>query len=194
MGEQGGHPRPTLKLLPGGAQVPARPPESMLPQRHTWLILTGVTLAVLGAAAFLMAPAFSHRPPRLTEAQAAAAQAASEATPAFVSGLSDLLGLDEAETRRLEVVVADYEARRAPHQRELSEALGALRLAAGESAADVATVDRALSRLLQAQAALQALDRELTERATAGLAPSRRAQAVLLLGQFQRRLASAPGR
>lgn len=194
MGEQGSHPRPILRLLPGGAQASARPPEALLPQRHTWIILTGVTLAVLGAAAFLMAPAFGQRPPRLSEAQAAAATTASEAPSTFAAGLAEVLGLDLAETRRLEVVVADYETRRAPHQRELEESLGALRQAAGEGVADVATVDRALSRLLQAQAALQALDRELTERATAGLPPPRRAQAVLLLGQFQRRLAAAPGR
>lgn len=194
MGEQGHRQRPILRVLPGGGQGAGRPPEQLLPPRHTWLILVGVTCLVLAAAGFLMAPAFSHRPPRITEAQAAAVQAVSEGTPAFVGGLAELLGLDAAATARLDGLVREFDRRREPLRRDQEEALGVLRLAAGQPEVEAATVDRALARLLAAQAALQALDAELTERATAGLSPSQRARAALLLGQFQRRVGTAPGR
>jgi hypothetical protein len=187
MGEQRQDRRPILRVLPGGGRGEQRALRRLLGQRHGWLLKLGAAAAVLGAAAFLLVPAFSRRAPHLTAEEVAAAMAASEGLGPVVSGLVEVLDLDATQAVALKKTLERYdEAAREP-RRAREAAVAVLRGAASGTGAEAAVVDSALVHRREAQARLQALDAELVESVSAGLSPSQKARAAIVLGHYLQR-------
>jgi len=182
MGEQRQDGRPALKVLPGGGGGEARALQRLLGQPHAWLLKLGAALTVLAAGAFLLVPAFSRRAPTVSAEEVAAAVSASEGLAPVVTGLALVLDLDAAQAGALEQTLQRYdEAARAPRQAR-EAALLVLRGAASGTGAEAAAVDQALAQRREAQARLQALEADLVEALSAGLTPSQKARAAIVLG------------
>lgn len=187
MGEQGKERRPTLKVLPGGGRREARALDRLLGQRHSWLLKLGALFGVLAAVTFLLIPAFSRRAPRLTAEEVAAAMAASDGLGPLLTGLVEVLDLDQKQALALKQTLERFdEQARGPRQAR-EAALAVLRGAAAGSGAEAAAVDTALVQRREAQHRLEALDAELVEAVSAGLSPSQKARAAIVLGHYLQR-------
>lgn len=103
-------------------------------------------------------------------------------------GLAEALDLDETAALRLRDTLRRFDERRLAAHKVKAEAHQALRAAAQGDRAQVAGVDQAIQRLLEADAQLAAIDRELLQAVTKDLAPEKRARAVLFLERFERRM------
>lgn len=187
MGEQGKDRRPTLKVLPGGGQREARALDRLLGRRHGWLLKLGALLAVLGAVVFLLVPAFSRRAPRLTAEEVAAAMAASDGLGPLVTGLVEVLELDQKQALALKQTLERYDEQAREPRQAREAALAVLRGAAAGSGAEAPAVDAALVKRRSAQARLEVLDAELVEAVSAGPSPSQKARAAIVLGHFLQR-------
>lgn len=194
MGEQRKDHRPTLKVLPGGGQREARALDRLLGRRHSWLLKLGALCGVLAAITFLLIPAFSRRAPRLTAEEVAAAMAASDGLGPLVTGLVEVLDLDTRQAVALKETLERFDAQAREPRKAREAALAVLRGAAAGSGAEAPAVDLALVQRRQAQARLEALDAELVEAVSAGLSPSQKARAAIVLGHYlQRGGADGPG-
>jgi hypothetical protein len=187
MGEQRKDQRPTLKVLPGGGQREARALDRLLGRRHSWLLKLGALCGVLAAITFLLIPAFSRRAPRLTAEEVAAAMAASDGLGPLVTGLVEVLDLDARQALALKQTLERFDERARGPRQEREAALAVLRGAAAGSGAEAPAVDLALVQRRQAQARLEALDAELVEAVSAGLSPSQKARAAIVLGHYLQR-------
>lgn len=187
MGDQRQDRRPALKVLQGGGQAEERALQRLLRQPHAWLLKLGAILAVLAAAAFLMIPAFSRHAPHLTAEEVAAAMAATEGLGPVVAGLVEVLDLDGAQAAALKRTLERFDEEAVAPRRARDAALAVLRGAASGTGAEAAAVDLALAQLREAQARLQRLDAGLVEAVSAGLTPSQKARAAIVLGHTHQR-------
>jgi len=187
MGEQGKDRRPTLKVLPGGGQREAHALQRLLGQRHSWLLKLGALFGVLAAVTFLLIPAFSRRAPRLTAEEVAAAMAASDGLGPLVTGLVEVLDLDQKQALALKQTLERYDEQAREPRRAREAALAVLRGAAAGSGAEAPAVDTALVQRRAAQARLEVLDAELVEAVSVGLSPSQKARAAIVLGHYLQR-------
>lgn len=192
MGEQHQDHRPALKVLKGGGQREERALRRLLGWRHLWLVQAGAVLGVLAAGTFLLIPAFDRRAPRVTPEEVAAA--ATEGHAALVRGLVDVLELDRSQATALRQLLERFEVRAREPRRLREAAQVVLRGAAAGAEAEAPAVDLALRQRRDAQAQLEALDAELVEAVSAGLTPSQKARAAIMLGHYlQRGGAEGPG-
>ncbi|MCM2333734.1 MAG: hypothetical protein NDI82_07285, partial [Anaeromyxobacteraceae bacterium] len=105
----------------------------------------------------------------------------------LVSGLVEVLDLDAAQAAALKRTLDEYEERAREPRRSREAALAVLRGAAAGAEAEAPAVDLALVQRRQAQARLEALDAELVEAVSAGLSPSQKARAAIVLGHYLQR-------
>lgn len=185
MGEQHQDHRPALKVLKGGGQREERALRRLLGWRHLWLVQVGAVLGVLAAGTFLLMPAFDRRAPQVTPEEVAAA--ATEGHAALVNGLVEVLELDKSQAAHLRRTLDRYDARAREPRHALEAALAVLRGAAAGAEAEAPAVDLALRQRRDAQARLEALDAELVEAVSAGLTPSQKARAAIVLGHYLQR-------
>jgi hypothetical protein len=183
MGEERRVGPPTLRVLKGEGRGEQRALRRLTGPRHRWLLLVGLGCAVLAAGAFLLAPAFSLRVPRLTPEEVAAGRAGAQGNDPLVTGLAEVLDLDAAGTLALRHGLERFDVD------ERDAALDVLRGAAAGAAAEAAGVDAALVRLRAALRRLAELDGELVEAVSAGRTPAQKARAALLLGRHHERVA-----
>jgi hypothetical protein len=185
MSESGQRRRPDLKVLKGGGRGEERALRRLL--GHGWLLKGGALFGVLAAVAFLVIPAFSRRAPRLTAEEVAAAMASTDGLGPVVSGLVEVLELDQAQAVALQRTLELFDERAREPRQSREAALGVLRGAAAGSGAEAPAVDLALVKRRDAQAKLEALDAELVEAVSTGLTPSQKARAAIVLGHYLQR-------
>lgn len=187
MGEQRQDQRPALKVLKGGGGREERGLDRLLNQRHGWLLKLGAAFGVLAAVTFLLIPAFSRRAPHLTAEEVAAAMAATDGVGPVLGGLAEVLDLDARQAAGLKQVLERFDERARGPRASREAALAVLRGAAAGAGAEAPAVDLALVKRREAQAALEALDAELVEAVSAGLTPSQKARAAIVLGHYLQR-------
>ncbi len=112
---------------------------------------------------------------------------------ARVLGLTEALDLDEAQAVKMQETLAKFDARRRPLIRSIHDSTQVLRRAAGGDQASQAQVDQAVSRIFDAHAQLQQVDREMYQAVTQGLSPQKRARAAIFLAHFQGRFGMGRG-
>jgi len=106
-------------------------------------------------------------------------------------GLAEVLDLDTAQALKLDDTLGKFDERRKAARKQASDASEVLRGAARGTATPkpgAADVDAAISKLLDARAQLQAIDRDMLQAITRGLAPEQKARAALFLGRFRDRI------
>jgi hypothetical protein len=103
-------------------------------------------------------------------------------------GLAEALDLDTAQALKLGEAMDRFDARRAAVWHQAQDARDALRRAAQGEKVAAGDVDGAISKILDARAQSQALDKEMIQALTQGLSPERKARAVLFMGQFRQRM------
>lgn len=101
-----------------------------------------------------------------------------------VVGIAEALELNEAEALRLSEKLKGFEDKRRPIRLEMVESMRTLKLAADGDAAAGAQVDQAVQKVLDGRAKLAALDREMFNSLSQGLAPQKRARLALFLAKF----------
>jgi hypothetical protein len=108
-------------------------------------------------------------------------------------GLAEVLELDEAQALRLRDTLRRFDERRLVAHKVKAEAKETLRTAARGDAAKAQGVEQALQRFLEADAQLEAIEREQLQAVTKDLSPEKRARAVLFLDGFERRMGPMMG-
>ena len=103
----------------------------------------------------------------------------------MVVGLSDALGLSEAEAVRLADKMKTFDERRRPLRDEMMEQTRILKLASQGDAASLAKVDDAVNRILDGRTKMAQLDKEMFLALGKDLTPQKRAQLALFLGHFK---------
>ncbi len=105
-------------------------------------------------------------------------------------GLAEALDLDERATLRIRDVMARFDERRAPLEKQIHDDQRVLRDAASGDKAAAGQVDTSLSRMRDTRGQLHNLEGELLQQLTQGMAPEKKARAALFLAQFQQRAMS----
>jgi hypothetical protein len=144
-----------------------------------------IALMVLPAVALAQGPNKSPPPPGQPD------QARDEKRMRMVRtiGLAELLDLDTAQALKLGDTLSKFDERRAAIRKQAMEASDLLRNAAhGNGKATAAEVDGAISKLLDARAQLQSVDREMLQAITKDLSPQQKARAALFLSRFRQRI------
>ncbi len=106
-------------------------------------------------------------------------------------GLAEVLDLDTAQALKLGDTLAKYDDRRKAARKQATDATDILRNAArgtGNAKPSAGDVDGAVTRLLDARAQLQAIDRDMLQAITKDLSPEQKARAALFLGRFRDRI------
>ncbi len=99
-------------------------------------------------------------------------------------GLAEVLDLDTPQALKLDDAIAKFDERRMAAHKQASESREVLRGAAHGEKPGAADVDDAISKLLDARAQLQAIDKETFAAVSQGLSPEKRARALLFLEKF----------
>ncbi len=106
-------------------------------------------------------------------------------------GLAEVLDLDAAQALKLNDTLTRFDDRRKAARKQATDATEVLRGVARGTATpkpSAAEVDAAISRLLDARAQLQAIDRDMLQAITKDLSPEQKARAALFLGRFRERI------
>jgi hypothetical protein len=109
-------------------------------------------------------------------------------------GLAEALDLSEADALKMRELMARFDEKRAPLQKQVWEGMQVLRRAATGDQAAQKDVDTALKGVFDARAQIQALDREMFQAVTKGLGPEQRAKAAVFFALFQGRLGGQMGK
>jgi hypothetical protein len=103
-------------------------------------------------------------------------------------GLSEALQLDDAAALRISGQIEKFTPRRMATAQQMRDSVQVLRRSAKGDKVPAGDVDGAITRLLDARAQMQALDREVVTTVTRDLPPEKRARAVLFLAKFHQRV------
>ena len=107
---------------------------------------------------------------------------------ALTLGLAEALQLDDAAALKVRGQIEKFAPRRMAAMTQMRDSVQLLRRSAKGEKVPAADVDAAITRLLDARAQLQAVDREVVTTVTKDLPPEKRARAVLFLAQFHKRM------
>ena len=107
---------------------------------------------------------------------------------ALTLGLAEALELDDAAALKVRGQIEKFAPRRMAAMTQMRDSVQLLRRSAKGEKVPAADVDAAITRLLDARAQLQAVDREVVTTVTKDLPPEKRARAVLFLAQFHKRV------
>jgi hypothetical protein len=107
---------------------------------------------------------------------------------ALTLGLAEALDLSAAQALKVHEQLEKMTPRRAAAHQQLREATQLLRRSAKGEKVAAGDVDQAVTKLLDARAQLQAIDRELVTTVTKDQPPEKRARAVLFLARFHQRV------
>ncbi len=106
-------------------------------------------------------------------------------------GMAEVLDLDTPQALKLGETLARFDDRRKAARKQAADATDVLRNAArgtGNAKPTAADVDGAVTRLLDARAQLQSIDRDMLQAITKDLSPEQKARAALFLGRFRDRI------
>jgi len=106
---------------------------------------------------------------------------------ALTLGLAEALQLDDAAALKLSGQIEKFTPRRMAAAQQMRDSVQLLRRSAQGEKVAAAEVDGAITRLLDARAQMQAVDREVVTTVTKDLPPEKRARAVLFLAKFHQR-------
>jgi hypothetical protein len=112
---------------------------------------------------------------------------------ALTLGLAEALDLTDAQALKIRGELEKLTPRRTAAHQQLRDAVQVLRRSAQGEKVAAADVDQAVTRLLDARAQIQAVDRELVTTVTRDQPPEKRARAVLFLAKFHQRVMRGPG-
>jgi len=107
---------------------------------------------------------------------------------ALTLGLAETLQLDDAAALKVRGQIEKFTPRRMAAAQQMRDSVQVLRRAAQGEKVAAADVDAAITRLLDARAQMQAVDRELVTTVTKDLPAEKRARAVLFLAKFHQRM------
>jgi hypothetical protein len=107
---------------------------------------------------------------------------------ALTLGLAEALDLSGAQALKVHEQLEKMTPRRAAAHQQLREATQLLRRSAKGEKVAAGDVDQAVTKLLDARAQLQAIDRDLVTTVTKDQPPEKRARAVLFLARFHQRV------
>jgi hypothetical protein len=107
---------------------------------------------------------------------------------ALTIGLAETLQLDDAAALKIRGQIEQFTPRRMATAQQMRESVQLLRRSAKGEKLPAAEVDGAITRLLDARAQMQGLDREVVTTVTRDLPPEKRARAVLFLAKFHQRM------
>jgi hypothetical protein len=107
---------------------------------------------------------------------------------ALTLGLAEALQLDDAAALKVRGQIDKFSPRRMAAAQQMRDSVQVLRRSAKGDQVAATDVDAAITRLLDARAQMQVLDRELVTTITKDLAPEKRARAVLFLAKFHQRM------
>ena len=107
---------------------------------------------------------------------------------ALTLGLAEALQLDDAAALKLSGQIEKFTPRRMAAAQQMRDAVQLLRRSAQGEKVAAADVDGAITRLLDARAQMQAVDREVVTTVTKDLPAEKRARAVLFLAKFHQRV------
>lgn len=99
-------------------------------------------------------------------------------------GLSEALGLDEAQAVRLNETMRPYDERRIALEAENGGLARVVKRAADGDATALGQVDQALQRMFENRAEIQQLNRQMIEAAGRQLSPRQRAQMAVFFATF----------
>lgn len=106
---------------------------------------------------------------------------------ALTLGLAETLQLDDAAALKLGGQIDKFTPRRQAAMVQMRDSVQLLRRSAQGEKVAAADVDAAITRLLDARAQVQVIDREVVTTVTRDLPPEKRARAVLFLAKFHQR-------
>jgi hypothetical protein len=106
----------------------------------------------------------------------------------MVVAISEALELNEAEALKMSERLKGLEGKRRPVRQQMGEAMKALKDAAEGDQAALAQVDANVQRVLDGRAQMAALDKELFQQLSQGLAPQKKAKLALALGRLNHEL------
>ncbi len=106
---------------------------------------------------------------------------------ALTLGLAEALQLDDAAALKVRGQIDKFAPRRMAAMTQMRDSVQVLRRSARGEKLAAADVDGAITKLLDARAQMQAVDREVVTVVTKDLPPEKRARAVLFLAQFHKR-------
>jgi hypothetical protein len=101
-------------------------------------------------------------------------------------GITEALGLSEAEALRVAAQLRTFDERRRPLRDQMREAMDTLERAARGDSGAFGQVDAATSRLLEAREKMALLDKEMFASLSKDLTPQRKAQLALVLAKLHR--------
>jgi hypothetical protein len=107
---------------------------------------------------------------------------------ALTLGLAEALQLDDAAVLKVRGQIEKFTPRRMAIARQMRDSVQVLRQSAKGEKVPAAEVDAAITRLLDARAQMQLLDREVVTTVTKDLPAEKRARAVLFLAKFHQRM------
>jgi hypothetical protein len=107
---------------------------------------------------------------------------------ALTLGLAEALQLDDASALKVRGQIEKFTPRRMAAGAQMRDSVQVLRRSAKGDKVAAADVDAAITRLLDARAQMQVLDREVVVTITRDLPPEKRARAVLFLAKFHQRM------
>lgn len=106
---------------------------------------------------------------------------------ALTLGLAEALQLDDAAALKLSGQIEKFTPRRMAAAQQMRDSVQLLRRSAQGEKLAAAEVDAAITRLLDARAQMQEVDREVVTTVTKDLPAEKRARAVLFLAKFHQR-------
>jgi hypothetical protein len=107
---------------------------------------------------------------------------------ALTLGLAEALQLDDAAALNVRGQIEKFTPRRMAAAQQMRDSVQVLRRSAQGEKVPAAEVDAAITRLLDARAQMQAVDREVVTTVTKDLPAEKRARAVLFLAKFHQRM------
>jgi hypothetical protein len=107
---------------------------------------------------------------------------------ALTLGLAEALQLDDAAALKVRGQIEKFSPRRMAAAEQMRDSVQVLRRSAKGDKVPAAEVDAAITRLLDARAQMQVIDRELVTTITRDLPPEKRARGVLFLAKFHQRM------
>lgn len=148
-----------------------------------------LALAVLPLAALAAPPG----PPSQPEADARFEQMEKRMRLARSIGVAETLGLDENQAVKMNAEMARFDAQRKPLMRQVHDSMQVLRRAAGGDTAALGGVDQAVTAIFDARARIQAVDREMFQAISKGLAPEKKAKLAVFFAHFAGRFGAGMG-
>lgn len=145
-------------------------------------------LALMLLPVVALAQGNNKTPPQAGGAGPDPARAEKRMRLARTLGLATALDLDTAQALKLGDTLAKFDDRRKAIHKQAADARDVLRNAATNDKAAAGDVDAAITRLLDARAQMQTIDKEMLQAITKDLSPGQKARAALFLGRFRDRI------